>query len=466
MKEYKFVFVALAFVAFISCSNFEYEDYGTVVFDLAEEPNLRAVNPSNGLPILINSGMKIIVESDGNRVKVKEFSEQSKKQYKETFPVGAKIKVTAIVMTKGSKWQGSIKHTVTSGINSLDIKLKKAAQALEPLKFKLFKEGTESKFDLGFLKGPNFFNDNVSGTYTGINLIPAFCRDQVGRTYMLYRDGTPLTSTQFKRYTSEGTLDNTFMSPTLGVQDDDFLLASDHKTGNIFVSYKVGGTANYDICLLRGERPTSLKPILNDNIYSIQALGVYNNALTIIEDGNDCKLYIYKVDGDKPLSKKAEMNINELLKIKVKDDLSILQKAKVMDCYMTNKDIYILYDCYTKTSPYISVGGILKVSYTNEKNMIKLEESKKLIGRDEYIKENNIINVKDETKELYGPQKFVGFDEDVLYIADSGVIYANATDGSMIKTKKNRLVGFNLKNKKISIERKDGSIEPWIPKVD
>ena len=167
MKKLIVIFV-LAFVAFVSCKQFDFGEsqengeYGTVVFDLTGGSNLRSIDPSTGLPKLKDSEMKILVEADGQRVQTVEFSGQERRQYKGTFLVGTKIRFTVIVMTKSGKWKGSSEITVASGTNNLSVKLKKAIAELEPLKFKLYRDETVSsnlvqRFSLGFFDEPPFF---------------------------------------------------------------------------------------------------------------------------------------------------------------------------------------------------------------------------------------------------------------------------------------------------------------------
>ena len=191
MKKLIFIF-AVVFIGFMSCKQFDFGenqengDYGTVVFDLTGSSNLRSIDPSTGLPNLADSEMKILVEANGQRVQTVEFSGQERRQYKGTFLVGSKVKFTVIVMTKSGKWKGSSEITVASGTNNLSVRLKKAVAELEPLKFRLIKEGEDSngtpiiRFELGFFDETPFFSEIVSGDYK--NKAPSFCRDSKGRT--------------------------------------------------------------------------------------------------------------------------------------------------------------------------------------------------------------------------------------------------------------------------------------------
>lgn len=469
MKKLKYIF-GITFALFISCIQVNFgenqENYGTIVFDLTSRSNLRGVN-ADGLPDLSATRMKIIVETDGRRADIKEFDELDEKQYKRSFLVGSKIKFIVIVMTKGGKWKGNIEHTVMSGTNSLSVKLKKATSTLEPLKFKLSTNLTDSKFNLGFLQEDSFFEAKVARTYASIDSIPSFCRDQKGRTYVLYNDGTSLGNIQFKRYTSEGFLDDSFMSPTFGSQDIIFSVTSDYKTGKVFFSCKEGSALHDSIFLLKEENPTvreDISPLeYSERVEAIQVFSVYNDIFAIVYGSNSYKLGLYKPSENGNISRKYEVDIDDLLKISVKNSSSPNQKARIVDCYMNDKDIYILYNCYNKSSPYISTGGILKVSYSEKGGSLKLETPKRVIGKDAYLGENNIINVQDGSKELYGPRRFVGFDGGVLYIADDGVVREYEAGVAQTKENKNRLVRFSLKDCKLSVANEESDLETWVP---
>ena len=218
------IMLSMVFIAFISCkqSNFEQiqDEYGTVVFDLTGNSNLRDINSSTGLPDLESSKIKIIIEVNNQRPEIKEFGESERKQYKGRFLVGTKIKFTAIVMTKGGKWKGNSELIVVSGTNSLNLKLKKAVAALEPLKFSLYRDEAISshdcrRFSLGFFDEEPFFKEGDKDVEVSaseyVTKAPSFCRDNKGRIYVFYK-GKDETDTKMsiKRYTSDGIEDVSF----------------------------------------------------------------------------------------------------------------------------------------------------------------------------------------------------------------------------------------------------------------
>ena len=107
MKKLIVIFV-LAFVAFVSCKQFDFgesqEDgkYGTVVFDLTDRLNARAAG-EYGLPNINNSRMNITIAVDGQREETISFSNGARKQYKGVFLVGTKVRFGVALLTKSGK---------------------------------------------------------------------------------------------------------------------------------------------------------------------------------------------------------------------------------------------------------------------------------------------------------------------------------------------------------------------------
>ena len=263
MKKLVVIFV-LAFVAFVSCKQFDFGesqengDYGTVVFDLTGGSNLRSIDPRTGLPDLDSSKMNLIVERNGERAEVREFGETEKKQYKGTFLVGTKVRFGVALLTKSGKWKGSSEITVASGTNNLSVKLKKAIAELEPLKFKLYEDKTVAsnavqRFSLGFFDDEEpFFKDVEVSDTEYEKKAPSFCRDSKGRTYIFYKNSATGGDSKIilKRYTSEGEEDSTFSYSVGGSDKTNILVTADNKTGNVFVSYKENATPPHLLVLV------------------------------------------------------------------------------------------------------------------------------------------------------------------------------------------------------------------------
>ncbi|MGP1440788.1 MAG: hypothetical protein ACTTJ3_08650 [Treponema sp.] len=493
MKKLILIF-AVVLMLFISCkqSNFEESqgDYGTVIFDLTGGSNLRSIDSSTGLPKLADSKMKILVEANGQRVQTVEFSKEKAKQYKGTFLVGSKVKFTVIVMTKSGKWKGSSEITVASGTNNLSVKLKKAIAELEPLKFKLYTDETISsnhvrRFSLGFFddddKASPFFTEGGKDIEVSIDeykeKIPSFCRDSKGRTYIFYKNSATGGDSKviLKRYTSEGEEDSSFSYSDDTNDKTNILVTADNKTGNVFVSYKENATPpQTKLFLVQEGNPAIPKDITppSGSIGDVSVISVYNNVISTVRwdsgSGSGYKIKLYKYDGNAPISEIGEGTINQtLLSLKVEGAPSgkeYVPSGSFVDSFMNDKNIYLLCRNDDGSGYFASTGGIIKCDYTVQGATGTISEVKRLIAKNEYkADEHNIINVKEEdgAKEFYGPQRFVGFNEDVLYIADDGMVREYEAGQAQLLENKNRLVSFNLKSKDIRVKKEN--LETWLP---
>ena len=495
MKKLVVIFV-LAFVAFVSCKQFDFGesqengDYGTVIFDLTGGSNLRAIDPRTGLPDLASSKMKIIVKVEGQEEQVVEFKEDAAKQYKGTFLVGTKVRFGVALLTKSGKWKGSSEIIVASGTNNLSVKLKKAIAELEPLKFKLYTDETISsnhvrRFSLGFFddddKASPFFTEGGKDIEVSIDeykeKIPSFCRDSKGRTYIFYKDnaggGSSTSNIILKRYTSEGDEDRSFSCGT-GSNKTNILVTADNKTGNVFVSYKIASPPQIRLYLVPEEGST-LKDITPPTMTHIYAMSAYNNVISTVQwdsgsgSGSGYKIKLYKFKGENvAISEIGEGTINEtLLSLKVEGAPSgkeYVPSGSFVDSFMNDKNIYLLYRNTDGSGYFASTGGIIKCDYTVQGATGNISEVERLIAKNEYkADEHNIINVKEEdgAKEFYGPQRFVGFNEDVLYIADDGMVREYEAGQAQLLENKNRLVSFNLKSEDIRVKKEN--LETWLP---
>ncbi len=479
------IMLSMVFIAFISCkqSNFEQiqDEYGTVVFDLTGNSNLRDINSSTGLPDLASSKIKIIIEVNNQRPEIKEFGESERKQYKGRFLVGTKIKFTAIVNTKGGKWKGNTELTVVSGTNSLNLKLKKAVAALEPLKFRLYRDETIAsnvvqRFSLGFFDEEPFFKEGDKDVEVSaseyVTKAPSFCRDNKGRIYVFYK-GKDETDTKMsiKRYTSDGIEDVSFAYEESGARPKtNLVIISDQKTGLVFASYRNTMTAQTELLLVQEGKPGTLKSITPTvPMKDVFAISVYNGVFSTVEWDSGYKIRLYKYNDDAtPVLKIGEETINEdLLDMHVEgNEFKPVKTEHFVDSFMNDKNIYLLYRNADGSGYVVSTGGILKCEYTIEGRFVTIKDVKRFIAKDKYkADDHNIINVKaeDETKEFYGPLGFVGFNEDVLYIADDGTVREYEVGTVQVLENKNRLVHFNLKNETISIEKP--STETWLPET-
>ena len=490
MKKLIFIF-AVVFIGFMSCKQFDFGenqengDYGTVVFDLTNRLNARAAG-NDGLPDLAHSRMNITVAVDGQREETIPFSKDAAKQYKGTFLVGTKVRFGVALLTKSGKWKGSSEITVASGINNLSVKLKKTIAELEPLKFKLYMDETDpsnlvKRFSLGFFdeddKASPFFTEGGKDIEVSIDeykeKIPSFCRDSKGRTYIFYKDnaggGSSTSNIILKRYTSEGDEDRSFSCGT-GSDRTNILVTADTKTGNVFVSYKIGTPPQTKLYLVPEEGSTlkDITPSRPPTMTDISAMSVYNNIISTVGWDSKYKVKLYKFNGENTsILKIGEGTINQtLLSLKVEGAPSGKEyvSGSFVDSFMNDKNIYLLCRNDDGSGYFASTGGIIKCDYTVQGATGNISEVERLIAKNEYkADEHNIINVKEEdgAKEFYGPQRFVGFNEDVLYIADDGMVREYEAGQAQLLENKNRLVSFNLKSEDIRVKKEN--LETWLP---
>jgi len=484
MKKLIFIF-AVVFIGFMSCKQFDFGenqengDYGTVVFDLTNRLNARAAG-EDGLPDIYGSRMNITIAVDGQREETIPFSKDSAKQYKRVFLVGTKVRFGVALLTKSGKWKGSSEITVASGTNNLSVKLKKAIAELEPLKFKLYEDKTVAsnavqRFSLGFFDDEeSFFKDVEVSSTEYEKKAPSFCRDSKGRTYIFYKNNATGGDSKIilKRYTSEGKEDSTFSYSVDGSNKTNILVTADNKTGNVFVSYKIASPPQIRLYLVPEEGNT-LKDITPPTMTHIYAMSAYNNVISTVQwdsgsgSGSGYKIKLYKYDGNAPISEIGEGTINEtLLSLKVEGapEGKEYVSGSFVDSFMNDKNIYLLCRNDDGSGYFISTGGIIKCDYTVQGATGNISEVERLIAKNEYkADEHNIINVKEEdgAKEFYGPQRFVGFNEDVLYIADDGMVREYEAGQAQLLENKNRLVSFNLKSEDIRVKKEN--LETWLP---
>ncbi|MGP1520270.1 MAG: hypothetical protein ACTTIZ_01995 [Treponema sp.] len=426
--------------------------------------------------------MNITVAVDGQREETIPFSKDAEKQYKGVFLVGTKVRFGIALLTKSGKWKGSSEITVASGTNNLSVRLKKAVAELEPLKFRLIKDGIDGqgnpiiKFELGFFGEAPFFSEIVSGDYK--NKAPSFCRDSKGRTYIFYVDSDDISSAKkiLRRYTSEGVLDTSFSYEKPATQISDLFVVSDYKTGKVFVSYDQGGGTREFYLVEEGDQDkgasTELKSITLDTSSSIsdmKLMGVYDGVFAFVDkDVSEYKIKLcrYEEEGTSISVKsiKTKTLDSDFLKTDIKTPVNTTTlNGEFVDCFMNDKNIYFLYKYANNQGFSISTGGIVKCDYTVQGEPEAIKDVERLVGETEYATDaRNIVNLKDEKKEFYGPQRFVGFDEAGLYIADDGMTYVRESAAFQVKEHKNRLAYFNLKQENLSIKDEHSNLDTWM----
>ncbi len=450
-----------------SSDSYTTDEYGAVMIDMSPSYTQRVIG-QNGLPDITKSKMRLIVEAEGSAPETKEYDEKAEKKYIGRFRVGTVLKLSVVIIGRSGQWKGENTHTVKKGENAISIKLSKSATSLETLKFSLEREENregELKFKLGFYDALPFFDEKVSISFYEANRsykVPAFCRDRIGRSYVFYAEEDGISSGNYKirRFTSEGEEDTSFKPKELELSSLSYLdITADNVTGNVFAVWK-GVNDKAQIALVTDEGLQKAMEIPSQNTDEIVAIATRENVIAVARGKQEVTLELYSYNnGTLTLISGQAMAMGDLLKATIEDfdgekkDVA----GTVVDLLMRDGNVYVLYNL-KGSAKHTAFGGILKYPYSVSG---KIEAVTRLVGRAEYERKDRIVNVQDEAVELYGALKFVGFSEDVLYIADDGVVYSYDAGTVGLVQNKNRLVSLNVKEEKIKIEASD--TQTWLP---
>ena len=435
MKKNIIPFFMLISILFISCNQAAFEKskapqgYGTVVIGV-DGAEIRAIG-ENGLPLLNNSEMTIkVTKVDGTLIKEQTFNASAPKTMSLTLPVGEKIDVKITVENISARWTGQKRHEVTSGANTVSVKIKKSAAVLQNLLF-----GTDKPYS----SIPNDYTltlkigstEVVKKEHIGYH---SFCRDNRGRTYLTCYNGSGSTW-DFERYTSEGTKeeDKTFNLP---LSFDKPMLASDHAAGAVYVVAKNG----LDMKLYRiNEGGGSFTELTGVSIGVPTGYAVYNNVLIASGYGmNGPELKMYRIDGNSfsEITHSASPNLGIDTKITL-DAPGHYVHGEIKDLYMTEDSLYVLFSYYEHSAQPFSLGGIVKYSYNPADGTISAPVRIGIKDTHTLDEQTDIFHIDDD--EFYGPVTVIGFDEENLYIADDGVQFEFQKGKPRISANKNRI---------------------------
>lgn len=432
MKKITIFFIAVSFL-FISCGQAAFgkpeapQGYGTVIIGIAGNGVSRAVG-SNGLPLLNNSQMTIkVTKTDGTSIREETFAESAPKTMFLTLPVGEKIVVKVIVKNVSARWSGEESHEVTSGTNTVSVKLKKAAVALNDLLFGTNKPySSYSDYTLKLKIGSKEIVNKTNIWHH------SFCRDNKGRTYLAYQKGSNCT---LERYTSEGDKESkTFTLPSGCHQPT---LASDYATGKVYFATEISSSTK----LLRINEDGTTKELElqgGAHISHINRYAVYNDILITLSFAG---FKMYRINGIQlsEITLSSSPDLDEDTKITL-DTPAHYVDSNIKDLYMTKDALYLLFSAFDNHSgEYYSLGGIVKYSYSADGTISKI----KRIGiADDHTSDGNGIYPTEESN-FYGSVKVIGFDEQNLYIADDGVMFEYQKGMSRITANKNRIATLN-----------------------
>ena len=133
MKK-KILFILILAAVLSACKMKLSENTGTVVIDFGSTE--RKLD-SNGLPFIKDAAMSLEINSASQGIQKIDFAAGQEKTWSGSFPIGEKLTIKVSLSTASAEWKGSAELTVTAGTNTVGIKLKKAAAALNSLLFSI-----------------------------------------------------------------------------------------------------------------------------------------------------------------------------------------------------------------------------------------------------------------------------------------------------------------------------------------
>ncbi|MGP1490795.1 MAG: hypothetical protein ACTTI6_07010 [Treponema sp.] len=443
MKKSLIPFFILISSLFISCNQAAFEQfpaqqgYGTVIIGIAGNSVNRAVD-SDGLPIFSSSAMTIkVTKDDGTSITEKHFAESDTKSLSLTLPIGEKIVVKISVDTVSARWSGEKRHEVTSGTNTVSVKLKKAAVVLNSLLFGTDKPHTSNVKD--YTLTLKIGSNEVKKEHIKYHNL---CRDNKGRTYLAYNTGNQWN---IERYTSEGDKEDKSFGGFMGVSP--LILASDHATGKVYLAAETSSGASGNMHLYRINEDGSYTELTGSSIGYIESYAVYDNVLIALLRASvyeNRELKIYRINGDQrsEITLSAQPNLRKDTGITL-DTPDHYVYGEIKDFYMTKDALYLLFSAFDNQSgKYYSLGGIVKYSYSADSTTVTITDPVRIGIKDAHTPDGNGIYQTEESN-FYGPVKVTGFDEENLYIADDGIKFEYQKGKPRITANKNRIATLN-----------------------
>ena len=448
MKKSILPFFILISFLFISCKQAMFEKskvpqgYGTVVIGIAGNDATRAVD-SDGLPVLKDSKMTIkVTKTDGTSIREETFAESAPESLSLTLPVGEKIVVTISAESVSARWSGSAEHTVKEGTNTVSVKLKKAAVALNRLLFGTDKPhgqdvhvgGPHAPYTLTLKIGSKEVKKEPIMYYN-------FCRDNKARIYLAYNIGNQWN---IERYTSEGDKEDKNFDGFLGASP--LILASDHATGKVYIAAEISSGSSGNMKLYRiNEAGGSPIELTGSSIGNMESYAVYNNVLIASGHGMggpELKMYRITEDTVSEITLSAQPNLRKDTRITL-DTPAHYVHGKIKDFYMTKDTLYLLFSAFhNHSSNSYSLGGIVKYSYSADGTTPSISTPVRIGIADGHTSDGNSIYSTEESN-FYGPVKVIGFDEENLYIADDGIKFEYQKGKPRITANKNRIATLN-----------------------
>jgi len=428
--------VLMLSVVFFSCNQAVKGEYATVVLDLGGSASGARAIGQNGLPFLKDTHITIEANGRIGGTFVKEFAPGEAGNIALRLIIGDTVRLRVKASNESGIWSGSTTFTVEDGTNAVSVKLNKTISGAQPITFSLTKSASDETLDV------YVGNKNICSKTEPDVSAPSFCRDAKGRIFVAYyyHDGT-YGALDLVRYDSEGNNPTTLIN---GQQSGSvWQLASDLATGKVYVLhydktlYEVGETGSY----------TSWRNTTISGFAEIDSFAVHDRQLFVLGKktgvGEVTKLYVYDINMQLPANQIDNEKANNI------GAPPLGSKYEYTDMFVTDDAVYLLRKEYAvppvSSGNVYSKGALIKYDYDKDDKEI---DDKEEFGTSDNGTQNGIVLTPDTS--FYGPLKFIGFDDDVLYIADDGVKFTYFNEVPRITANKNRIASFNTSTKSLS----------------
>ncbi len=428
--------VLLLSTVFFSCNQAVNGEYATVVLDLGGSASGARAIGQNGLPFLKDTHITIEAVGRVGGTFVKEFAPGEAGNIALRFIAGDTVRLRVKASNASGIWSGSTTFTVEEGTNAVAVKLNKIISGAQALTFSLTKSASNETLDV------YVGNKNICSKTEPDVSAPSFCRDAKGRIFVAYCYNNGSGALDLIRYDSEGNNPTTLIP---GQQSGSvWHLASDLATGKVYVLrydktlYEVGETGAY----------TSWRNTTISGFAEIDSFAVHDRQLFVLGKktgaGEVTKLYVYDINMQLPANQIDNEKANN-----IGAPPSGISNYQYTDMFVTDDAVYLLRSDYAAVpdqyGKVYSKGALIKYDYD--------KAEKKIDDREEFgksDKDDESVIVPTGASCFYGPLKFIGFDDDVLYIADDGVTFEYFNKAPRISANKNRIASFNTATESLS----------------
>lgn len=438
--------VLLLSAVFFSCNQAVKGDYATVVVDLGGSSSGARAIGQNGLPFLKDTRIRIEANGRVGGTVVKEFAPGEVGNIALRLIIGDTVSLRVKAFNASGIWSGSTTFTVEEGVSAVSVKLNRTISGAQALTFSMTKTGTHGNnplYTVNLYVGNKKIDskDNVLSS-------PSFCRDGKGRIFVAYHYESSQEKVDLVRYDSEGN-NATRLIP--GEQSGSvWSLTSDMTTGKVYVLddnkklYEVGEDP------LSPTTPTNWRRAVINGFTEVHSIAAHGGQLFVLgKTGSGEELYVYD-NIDNQLSTATPIPQIQLPATpNTVVDPSPPDSRTYTDMFVTDDAVYLLRKEYVmppvSSGNVYSKGALIKYEYDRNDKEIDDEEE---FGESNEDAKNGIVPTGDNC--FYGPLKFVGFDDDVLYIADDGVALTYFNEAPRISANKNRIASFNTASNSLS----------------